>query len=73
MLGSSGETYNPAIFNAWTRSSVSVMVWGCIIIISIHGLGQLVVVEGTMNQSVYIDTLKDNATRSCHKAHNVER
>lgn len=43
------------------RSNVSVMVWGCI---TIHGVGELVVVDGNVNQQVYINILAENLKQS---------
>ena len=52
-----GEAYNPETFNFRSRSNTSVMLWGCV---SIHGPGNLVVVDGNMDQWRYIDTLEEN-------------
>ena len=39
------------------RCSVSLMVWGCV---SYHGVGELVIVDGTMKNTDYIDILDHN-------------
>lgn len=39
------------------RCSVSLMVWGCV---SYHGVGELVIVDGTMKSTDYIDILDHN-------------
>ncbi len=43
------------------RSNVSVMVWGCV---TIHGVGELVLVDGTVTHQVYIDILDQNLLES---------
>ena len=42
----------------------SVMVWGCM---SAHGVGNLVFIDGIMNQYVYINILKENLIPSAEK------
>ena len=39
------------------RSNVPVMVWGCV---TVHGVGELVVVNGNINHQVYINVLDEN-------------
>ena len=51
------EANDPSTFNNVSRSNMSIIVWGCI---SIHGVGQLVIVEGNINQFTYIDVLEEN-------------
>ena len=43
------------------RSNVSVMVWGCV---TVHGVGELVVVNGNINHQVYINVLDENLLQS---------
>ncbi len=43
------------------RSNVSAMVWGCV---TIHGVGELVVVDGTLKLQDYIAILDDNLLQS---------
>ena len=50
-----GEAFEPDALNFRVRSNVSIMVWGCI---SIHGVGELVLVDGNMNHQKYIDVLE---------------
>lgn len=53
---SAGETFLPDVMSFRARSSVSVMVWGCI---SIHGVGELAVVDGRLNHQGYIALLDE--------------
>jgi len=55
MLENSWRSIHPSLLNFRTRSNISVMVWGCM---SVHGLGELVVVEGNMDHRKYIDILE---------------
>ena len=41
-----------------------VMVWGCM---AASGVGELVFIDGTMDQYVYLDILKNNLQRSAQK------
>ena len=43
------------------RSNVSVMVWGCV---TVHGVGELVVINGNINKQVYINVLDENLLQS---------
>ncbi len=51
------EADHPSTQHPVTRSTVPVMVWGCM---SIHGVGHLTVIDGNMDQFKYIDTLQKN-------------
>ena len=51
-----GELNDSATFNNVVRSVMSVMFWGCI---SIHGIWQLVLVDGNMDQFKYINILDE--------------
>ena len=51
-----GELNDPAKFNTVVRSVMSVMFWGCI---SIHGICQLSIVGGNMDQFEYINILDE--------------
>lgn len=72
--GSDGRTYvwrktNQEFDKKFTRGTVkhgggSIMVWGCM---SSAGVGNLVIIDGTMTQYSYIDLLKDNLQPSAAK------
>ena len=51
------EAYNPEALHFRSRSTTSVMVWACI---SIHGVGEIAVVEGKVDHRKYIEVLDDN-------------
>lgn len=53
-----GERYAPeCLSEVQKRSSISVMVWGCI---GYHGVGELVVLEENVTGRAYIETLRQN-------------
>ena len=50
-----GEACDPSLLNFRTRNNISIMVWGCM---SVHGLGELIVVDGNMDHRKYIGVLE---------------
>ena len=60
---------NKSLDPRYTRPTVKhagggIMVWGCF---SRAGVGNLVLIEGTMNQKKYLDVLKDHMIPSAHQ------
>ena len=56
-----GEAYDSQVIALRSRSTTSVMVWGCI---SVHGTGELAVLEGNINHRDYIEVLDQNLLSS---------
>ena len=56
-VGANGEWYSSEIFQVVTQSAVCIMVWGCI---SIHNVGNLVVVDGNLDAEGYISIQDTN-------------
>ena len=58
---SPGEEYQPENQGLVTRNTVSIMVWG---VVTFHGVGELVLVDGNMNGEQYVQILDENLLQS---------